>query len=105
MSDITSLDVTEVRSLPTFAGTSGEGSKTTERLSAYSRDLTNIKNQGFGPNDTSTAQSVMGAVLEQIPYFEEIINEVNCTLDEAIGMLNTDIIDKEDSLAATIVED
>ena len=37
-------------------------------------------------------------VLEQIPYFEEIINEVNCTLDEAIGMLNTDIIDKEDRI-------
>ena len=103
MSIITQLDENQISAVPDFSGGSGEGSKIENALSAYSMDLANIESGGFHSDDTSTAHSVISALQDQADSFETMISDVNTILDEAMNLIRTDIIEKEDTLSTTIL--
>ncbi|MBO7424785.1 MAG: hypothetical protein J6U23_03850 [Clostridiales bacterium] len=105
MGIITQLDTDQIDALPTFSGASGEGLKINNSLDSYSDGLINIENNGFGSEDSSTAHGVISALQDQALALDPFITDVNTLLDEAIGLIRSDIIEKEDTLSITILED
>lgn len=103
MSIITQLDTDQISGIPDFTGESGEGSKIGNAMSAYAMDLANIECGGFYSDDTSTAHSVISSLQDQADAFDSMISDVNTILDEALNLIRTDIIEKENTLSETIL--
>ena len=105
MGNITQLDTDKIDAVPDFTGESNEGSKIDNALAAYAMDLTNVENGGFYSDDTSTAHGVISSLQDQSDAFETMITDVNTIIDEAMNLIRTDIIEKEDSLANTVLDE
>ena len=105
MKDILNLDINQIQNLPNFSGDSGEGNKVNEALESYCNGLINVSNNGFYSDDTSTAHGVIDALEYQVASLSETMIFIHTIIDEVIGMINSDVIEKENSISETVLED
>ena len=102
MSYITELDVSVVNNFPKMSESNGKAVKIRNAIDAYQARLTDISNSGFNAGDDSTAHAVIDSVNAQMDSILSLLDNVDVLFDDAIKMLQEDVIDKEDQLAATI---
>lgn len=102
MSKIDSLDITEIADFPKMSEGNGKGVKLDNAVNAYINGLTNASNAGFFSDDSSTAHAVIDSLNMQMTIIQSVLENVNSLFDSAIDTIQQEIIDEEDSLAASI---
>lgn len=98
MSGITKLEVSELAVRGRVSGSIGKGADSA--LSNYNEGLNQIVKSGFGTNDTSSVHEVIGELISSSNTILQAMDEVDFMLDCLLDMIWTDIIEKEDAMAA-----
>ncbi|MBO7453204.1 MAG: hypothetical protein J6U54_22965, partial [Clostridiales bacterium] len=101
---ITELDVSVVNNFPKMSESDGKAVKIRDAIDAYQSRLTDISNSGFHTDDDSTAHAVIDSVNAQMDVILSILDNADVLFDEAIALLQEDVIDKEDQLAASVTD-
>ena len=104
MSFIDSLDIEELKDFSVFSVSPGKGFKMENALTEYKTRLDSLSTC-FSDKDTSTAHGVIDAVSFQTGEMLTIINEINLQVDKLIEAFETDIIQEEDRIAASLSEE
>lgn len=104
MSKITSLDTTEINDFPAFSSVNGKGFKVDSALTDYLAHVYSLTGS-FSEQDSSTAHGVLDEIQIQVSGLQSLIHEANSQIDRVIETIKTDIIEEEDSIAASIEEE
>ncbi len=104
MSYITEIDVERINSFNKMSTDNGKGVQIRDALTAYQNRMYSISANGFEWDDNSTAQGVINSLAAQSGEMLALLQNVDVLFDDAIRMLEEDVIGKEDQLAAGITE-
>lgn len=102
MSKINALDISEIADFPKMSESNGKGLKLDNAVTDYVNALTNVSNAGFYSDDSSTAHAVIDSLNTQMTIIQSVLENLNSLFDNAIDTIQEEIIDEEDSLAASI---
>ena len=102
MSGITGLDLNEIANYSKVS--EGKGILAHDALETYCDRLVGITTYGFNLDDASTAGEVVKELQIQVRSILDAIDDVDDMIDDLINTIQTDIIDKENDLSATILD-
>ena len=105
MEPIERLEENEIRNFKMLSSADGMGYKAKEAMRAYDSRLVSFHCNDFGAKDTSTAKKAISELNKQMRAIGDVMSDVDFMLDNLIHIMQTAMLDKEDSLAQTIAED
>ena len=105
MEPIERLDENEIRRFKMLSSAGGMGSKAKEAMRDYDSRMISLHCNDFGTDDTSAAKATITELNKQMRAIGDVMSDVDFMLDNLIHIMQTAILDKEDSLARSITED
>lgn len=101
MSNILSIDENEISGFKA-SNTGCVGLKAHNAAEAYKSSISSIIGSAFYRDDSSNFRSSVVTLREKMNEIGILIDDANLLLDELIDQINTDIIEKENTLSKTI---
>ena len=103
MDFINQLSKEDVESFPTLVG--GTGDILNESMGIYIDILNNLLADGFGEGDESNPHEVVAELINQMSNLRTNFSSVASYLDRELRRLNEDVIDREEELIRTVLEE